>query len=192
MNLMFRGIMKKYKSDPDGNTWLLMAIFLVLYALSSGLWHFWDHTTGFYTTTEGLNRVFIKLDQELLSGILIIFFRMNHAVQGTILLFPNGSGLEIQWPCSGVRQLLQVLFITLLLPGPFISKLWFVPLSLGIVFLATILHLVILALVAGLEPSWFYTFHAWITRIVFYIFFFLIAVIWIEGIAGRAYVKRID
>jgi exosortase/archaeosortase family protein len=84
--------------------------------------------------------------------------------------------------CSGFKQLFQVFFVFLLIPGLWKRKVWYVPAVLSIMFCATILHLLILSTVMANWPAYFQFTHVWASRGLFYTIMFSTWLIWEEKV----------
>ena len=82
------------------------------------------------------------------------------------------AGVQIGAPCDGVALFAMFAIFILAFPGPFLRKLWFIPAGIGLLHLANIARVVILARIQATAPEWLdfnhdYTFTVLIYGLVF-------------------------
>ena len=80
--------------------------------------------------------------------------------------------------CSGFHPILRLTAILLLYPIPWKYKSWLFPLSWLIILFAATLHFILLVPIANEWREYYSFFHNWLTKIIFYGFYFLIWLIW--------------
>ena len=112
----------------------------------------------------------------------MLFFSLFYSDVSTI---PNGiitiSGqevLQIIYGCTGIIQLFQITFILLFYPIKWRQKIYLFPLSIIIIFSATIVHFLILVPIAYHLPEYFSVFHDYTLRIFFFGIVFLTWLFW--------------
>lgn len=77
-------------------------------------------------------------------------------INGLFVYFDNSLKMKIVWGCTGVKQILLFLFVLVCYFGPWRKKIYFIPLSILILFAINILRLVITAfIIKDGFPSWF-------------------------------------
>lgn len=101
------------------------------------------------------------------------------------LYFENSPGISIVWACSGVKQYLMMLFVLIFAGGSLLKKLWYIPLSIAIIYLLNIARLVILTLVTRHNADWFDFTHKVIFRAVIYGGLFFMWWLWVEKLARK-------
>jgi len=116
---------------------------------------------------------------------ILRFLGMEVSREDVTYTFPNGHAMIIQEGCSGFKQLFQVFFVFLVIPGIWIRKTWYIPSVLLIMFCATLIHLVILSIVMANVPAYFQLTHVWVNRALFYGIMFLTWLYWEERVGLR-------
>jgi len=101
-------------------------------------------------------------------------------VVGQIMYMPDGGGVAVDGSCSGLKQMLQFVLLLLPLPGPYRTKLWFIPLGLLMIHLMNVLRVYGLCLVMLWDPPSFQLFHDYLFRPLFYILIFGLWLWWTE------------
>ena len=97
-----------------------------------------------------------------------------------ILYFSNGSSVEIDGTCSGLKQFYQWTILMVLFPGPWKKKLWFIPTGIVVIHAFNILRIIILYLIMNWNPEVWYFSHDWILRPFFYVVIFTMWMVWEE------------
>lgn len=102
------------------------------------------------------------------------------ALSDNVMLFLNSWSMQINETCSAFKQFYQVLVLFLLFPGQWKHKLWFIPMSMIVMFLTNIFRIVVLSIILNWKPEYFEFNHDWILRPFFYVILFLLWVWWVE------------
>lgn len=122
-----------------------------------------------------------------------------HIFRMDIVLYPvnlihfnsNNTTIAINESCSGFKQMLQVLILFLLFPGPWKHKLWYIPAGMLAMFITNILRVVILSAVMIHWPQQWDFIHLWILRPFYYVVIFGLWVLWVERFGGmRKYFEK--
>lgn len=100
-----------------------------------------------------------------------------------ILYYPNGHSTTIAWSCTPIKQLFIFLCIMLATP-PFTHriawhKLWYIPLSMTLLYVANILRIALIACVIDTHPEYFTLLHTYILKYLFYGIVFLLWGAWV-------------
>lgn len=95
-------------------------------------------------------------------------------------LISNNTSMLILNGCSGLKEMAMYLFIMLLFPGPWKAKLWFIPLSLMIIFAIVILRVVALFMLLDYHPAYYLLFHNFLLNYIFFGIFFLLWLFWVK------------
>ena len=107
----------------------------------------------------------------------IIYSDIHSSADHTI--FINGKSLlQLQPGCSGLDPMIRLTFILLFYPLLWQKKAWLWPISLAILLFAATLHFLLLIPITYHAPEWYTFAHNWLTRIIFYGFYFLCWLIW--------------
>ena len=124
----------------------------------------------------------LKIESDILY-LLLRLFHVDIVRNDTTFTFGNNVTMIVQAGCSGFKQLFQVFFVFLLIPGTWKRKVWYIPVVLIIMFCATLLHLFILSIVNAHRPALFHFTHVWASRGLFYSIMFLTWLIWEEKLS---------
>jgi exosortase/archaeosortase family protein len=102
-----------------------------------------------------------------------------------ILRHPNGNSVQIIWACTGLKQMYICFCILAFARGPWIKKLWFIPLSLMVVYAFNIFRITFIIASVNNHPNWFQFLHLYAFKYVFYGIIFLMWVYWEEKIVSK-------
>jgi exosortase/archaeosortase family protein len=104
----------------------------------------------------------------------------------------NGYSVQIIWACTGLKQSYIYFCIIAFYRGPWVKKLWYIPLGLLVVYLFNIFRITFIVAVIRDFPHWFHFLHLYLFKYMFYIVIFGLWVIWEEKIAGKAKAKTVE
>lgn len=115
---------------------------------------------NFNWVAEPINLWTAKIVHWILNSIL----GYNEAILNDTVIDPQTNILrfKIVWECTGVRQMITFALIIIFYFGPIKKKLWFIPLSLFILYALNIARITGIILIAkdGF-PDWFINFNEW-------------------------------
>lgn len=112
-------------------------------------------------------------------------YEMTAVVETQYMYFTNQSAMYINNSCSGLKQMLQFALLMMIYPGPWLKKLWFIPLGLVIMHLTNLFRVVGLAVVMNNWP-WHWDFsHDYLFRPFFYVVIFMLWVWWVEKLKHK-------
>jgi exosortase/archaeosortase family protein len=110
--------------------------------------------------TEGLNRWTADILYWIIHDLLD--YQDFRIISETSFSFEDSIPVEIIWGCTGLKQFFMFAFILALYYGPVKKKVWYIPLSLFILFAINILRLVIIVLIIRTPfPEWFISVNEW-------------------------------
>lgn len=98
--------------------------------------------------------------------------------QDFMVIIDNQQIIQLFSGCSGLDPLFRITIILLLYPLPWKTKSLLLPLSWLIIFFAASIHFILLIPVAYHWPDWYSFSHDWLTKIIFYGFYFLTWLLW--------------
>ena len=158
-----------------------------LFVIITILFHYlWWHVLGFFRATDFYNSVASWLAQQ----VYHISLWINISVSGmtiepenhtnTMIFTKNNGYITVNESCSGFKQFYQIFFLFLLFPGPWKHKLWYIPASMGLMFLVNIFRIIILSVVLIHWPLHWDFIHLWIMRPFYYVVIFIEWVVWVE------------
>lgn len=111
---------------------------------------------------------------------------------GNIFQHSNGYTVQIVWACTGLKQMYIFFCIIAFYRGPWLKKLWFIPLGLFVVYLFNIFRIAFIIGAVEQHPDWFHFLHLYAFKYSFYLIIFLMWVLWEEKIARKTATKNIS
>jgi len=96
----------------------------------------------------------------------------------------NNTAIFVNESCSGFKQMWQVVVLFLFFPGPWKTKLWYIPMGMLSMYLFNIIRIVGLSFTMLNWPEHWDFIHMWIFRPVYYLIIFILWVIWVEKFGG--------
>ncbi|MDD5185680.1 MAG: exosortase/archaeosortase family protein [Paludibacter sp.] len=97
----------------------------------------------------------------------------------------TGNSAQLIWACSGLKQAYIFFCILAFSRGPWLKKLWFIPLGLLVVYLFNIFRITFIVASIDKHPDWFEFWHLYFFKYLFYGVIFGMWVIWEEKIVGK-------
>ena len=112
-------------------------------------------------------------------------FVFSYPVSGIIVTASEAkqlhpASLSVIDSCSGLKQFFQILILFLLFPGPWIHKLWYIPVSILIMHGINIFRIVILSVILVHQHEYWDFAHMWILRPFFYVVIFTEWLVWVN------------
>jgi len=110
-------------------------------------------------------------------------------VDGDKLRFDTegNSWISIVWGCLGFKQMLIYAGIILFYWGPFLKKLWYIPLGCFILSVYNVIRIATTVWLTNGAPERFNSLHDGILRYIYYTILFLLWVVWEEFIVKKKY-----
>jgi len=102
--------------------------------------------------------------------------------QETIIRHLNNNAVKITWACSGLKQTYIMICIIAFYKGSFQKKLYYIPVTILIVYLFNIFRIVVLTIIVKNHPEWFDFLHKQLLKYLFYLVIFGLWVLWEEKI----------
>jgi len=109
---------------------------------------------------------------------------------GNILSYPNGNSVIIIWACTGLKQAYIYICILAFARGPWLKKLWYIPLSLLVIYAFNIFRIAFIVACIENHSDWFEFLHLYFFKYIFYGIIFLMWVFWEEKIARKETEKQ--
>lgn len=164
--------------------------FMAVLLLGNALWKLTFHgdEAGNYITFLGFDLThFFSIASSLVAKASYV---LVHAIEGSaqllyghIIRFSNDVTISVVWGCSAVKQGLLFTLIMLMARGPWLRKLWFIPLGWLMVYLFNIMRIAIIALLIHHHPTWFEFLHTYLFKYLFYGMIFALWVVWTERLS---------
>ena len=106
----------------------------------------------------------------------------EHFINDGYLLYYIDGGIYIRiiWGCTGLKQMFIFAGIILFYRGPFLKKLWYIPMGCLILTLYNIARIAAISVLTNQHPERFSSLHDGIFRYIYYGLVFLLWVVWEE------------
>ena len=156
---------------------------ILVFSASGFIWkHYYDYKLFGIQVLEPGYSVLIKYIILTSYWILTSIFSvpLTYTLDTSRLYFSSESYIYIYNGCSGLKEMAMFLFIMLFFPGKQLAKLWFIPLSLTLIYFIAVLRIVFLGLAYKYEPTWFYFLHEYLFNLIFFALFFALWLAWIK------------
>ncbi len=124
-----------------------------------------------FLVSAWINMHILGMDIKLAEGNTMIFLKNNHSI------FINES-------CSGFKQMVQILVLFVLFPGPWKHKAWFIPAGMASMFIVNVIRVIGLSYAMIWMPQHWDFIHLWIMRPFYYVAIFAMWVLWVEMFRG--------
>ena len=110
----------------------------------------------------------------------------NFRISDTSLFFINGGiRIDIIWGCLGIKQMFIFAGIMLFYRGPFLKKLWYIPMGCLILTIYNIIRIAGICWLTNGHPDRFDSLHDGIFRYIYYGIVFLLWVVWEEFFVNK-------
>jgi len=166
--------------------------FAIILMLSNVLWKYnvlGDESNTIVTLWSwDISAPFIWMARHVavVSANLLDFFGWNVTISSdNIIQHDTGSRIQVIWACSGLKQAYICFCILAFSRGPWIKKLWYVPLSLLVVYIFNIFRITFIIAIFKNHPQSFDLLHLYIFKYLFYGIIFAMWVYWEEKIAVK-------
>lgn len=113
---------------------------------------------------------------------LVRFFPGNEdfILDNYTLYYIGSIRISIIWGCTGLKQMFIFAGIILFYRGPFLKKLWFIPLGCLILTIYNVIRIALISVLTREHPERFEDLHDGIFRYIYYTIVFLLWVVWEE------------
>ena len=103
-----------------------------------------------------------------------------------VIRHASGQAIRVVWACAGIKQAYIFLCIILFYRGPWLKKLWYIPLGLLVVYLFNIFRIAFITGFIEFYPNSFGFLHEHLFKYLFYGIIFLMWVLWEEKIVLKS------
>ena len=174
----FRDSLGSFLHAGNSDYFVRLLLFIILYKAGEYLFDFLESSSATAPTVElaykGLSAVITDVSVWFYS----LFYSDVRTTGGFVMVIDKVPTIRMMKGCTGLMQLFQVWFILLFFPLPLRKKLYFFPISTAVILAASLLHYLMLVPIAWSAPSHFRFFHGVLSRVIFYLFFFLNFLAW--------------
>jgi exosortase/archaeosortase family protein len=159
---------------------------IITYAVHKLWWHFSAEIydlPGFLNITGWLAREVYQVSAWININILRMDIKL--AEGNTMIFLKNSYFIYINESCSGFKQMVQIVILFILFPGPWKQKLWFIPACIVAMFLVNVLRVIGLSYAMMWSPANWDFIHLWVMRPFYYVAIFFMWVIWVEKFKNK-------
>jgi len=122
-------------------------------------------------------------------AILNPLFNAGIAQEGISLILPNGFYVSYFFHLSGIKPVLIVLFMIVLLPGPWIRKVWYAPACVAVILFTVFLRFILLTIHCMIFPEHLHLIQIMLFGPMFYLEILVMWAAWVLLIARTARLK---
>ena len=176
---IYTTFIKKHKLQPIVD----VAIFALITLFFHYLW--WHGLKAFLLDFMALQDTEAFLAHQVFlpsAWIVDHILRIPITTSDNTLFFENNGYVAVLGSCSGLKQFYQWSVLMVLFPGPWLKKLWYIPLGIIIIHIVNIFRIVMLSVIVIYWPENWDFIHEWILRPFFYVLIFAMWVLWVERI----------
>ena len=110
--------------------------------------------------------------------VLQVFYPDIHTAVNHTIFIAGKPIIALGSGCTGLNPMVRLSFVLVFYPLAWRRKVYLLPLSLLILIFASTLHFLLLIPIVNHYPEWYGFAHNWLTKILFYGFYFLCWLIW--------------
>jgi len=178
-------LLKSKKAGP----FIDIALFIIITFAVHKLW--WQYSSYIYSISA-----FLSISGWLANEVYVVsaWINMNIlcmdiqlAAGNTMIFLKNNTSIFINESCSGFKQMIQILVLFVLFPGPWKHKAWFIPAGMISMFFVNVIRVIGLSYAMLWMPQHWDFIHLWIMRPFYYVVIFAMWVVWVEKFRGRSY-----
>jgi len=170
----YKCTLRKLKEPSTSGTFIRLAWFLFIYFIGRYIVFFLEETT----IIALFHQPFLWTISQISTGFLGLFYSNLSSTHDYIVIINNVEVIQLFPGCSGLQPFLRITVILLLYPLPWKLKSFLFPISWLIILIAATVHFILLTPIAYHWPEYYNFSHNWLTRIIFYGFYFLTWLIW--------------
>lgn len=106
--------------------------------------------------------------------------------EGRRLYFPGGGFVSnVVWGCTGIKQTFIFVGIMLFYRGPFLKKLWYIPMGVLILIIYNVIRIGMISILTEGHPERFEFLHDGLFRWIYYGLIFALWLVWEELIVNK-------
>jgi len=164
-----------------------VALFIIITFAVHKLW--WQYSAQIYSLPGFLSISGWLSHQVYLASVWVNIHILGMDLQlaegNTMIFLKNNCSIYINESCSGFKQMIQILVLFVLFPGPWKHKLWFIPACILAMFFVNVIRVIGLSYAMLYAPQHWDFIHLWIMRPFYYVAIFVMWVIWVEKFRGK-------
>jgi hypothetical protein len=155
---------------------VIMVIFQVIWESNEAAISSWPLLVSISNVTGD---VLLRVTPVILNPLL----RIDIVREANSLVLPDGFYVSYWFSFSGIKQMLLVTLLFLIIPGPMIRKLWFIPLNILLILMMVFFRFIILTLHCTIYPEHYHLLQDILFGPMFYFEIMMMWIIWIVYVA---------
>lgn len=175
------------------NVGVLNVFLFILITLSIHfIWKIWEMELNYYPLSQDINMLLKEIAKEVQFESTWLFDNVigyKIVTESTTIYLPNMHGISIGETCSGLKQIIQFVVLLIIYPGPWIKKIWFIPLGVLILHITNVLRIIMLGIVAMNIPEYMEFVHVHPLRWIYYVVIFGLWLVWDRWIKTTDIIK---
>ena len=172
-----KGIWDRLKERSLAGLLMRLGWFMIIYLVAGKLFSVVDAILLHFNLKDYIHNPLLWA----IYNISIPFWKLFYSDLSTsdyLVLINNQCVIQLFSGCSGFDAQFRITIILFLYPIAWKTKFWLFPLSWLIILLAATIHFILLIPIAYHWPDYYDFSHNWLTRFIFYGFYFLTWLIW--------------
>lgn len=184
----FLNFLNKLRKDPRFKSLRGILLFFIITILIHFSFRFWAYTMNYYPIGAWFTSATLFMEDLVLRQsywVITHLLQIPTILQDHTLLFPAKWAIDITEGCTGLKQIIQVLLLFLIYPGPLKHKAWFIPACIILIHFTNITRITLLAIAMNLNLPSIHFIHTYPLRVFFYVVIFGLWWIWVEKITPK-------
>ena len=179
-------MLERWLQNKTSRYFVMLFIFIMLYKAGQYIYAWMAGSTLLHNPIMQLYDLLSRIITTITVAFYSLFYSSISIDSSYVIYINHCPVIRMLDGCTGLMPLFQILFILILFPMHLKAKLRFAPISFLIIGSAAIFHYLILVPAAYVSPKNFILFHDIISRVIFYVFFFINFVIWNRSLEQEA------
>jgi exosortase family protein XrtF len=162
-----------------------VSLFVIITLLIHFIWRLWARGFDYAPFHDMMYRYMDVMAAEVYrqsAWIIDLFYNVVRVDSEMQIYFPNKCMMYVNEGCSGLKQMIQYALLIALISGPWLRKIWYIPLGILIIHLTNVFRVVGLGVVMNHWPQYWDFSHDYIFRPLFYVVIFTLWVLWVERV----------
>ena len=184
----FLNFLHKFRQDPEIKNLRGIFLFILITLLIHVSYRFWANTLHYYPISDLFAGATLFMENVVLRQsywIITHVLQIPTILQDHTMWFSAKWGILISEGCTGLKQIIQVLLLFLIYPGPWKHKAWFIPSGIILIHFTNIIRITLLAIAMKLDLPAIHFIHSYPLRLFFYVVIFGLWWIWAEKICPK-------
>jgi exosortase/archaeosortase family protein len=174
----FTDIRQKYKELSLTGTLMRLGMLLILYPIGHYI-PFWMSKAPILFSVMQILYEWVSVFIVNGSILMLKLFYPTILADANHVIYIHGTGIVfLSPPCTGLDPMIRMAFIFLFYPLKIKIKLWVLPLSILFILVAATIHFIMLITIVYEAKEWYRFSHEWLTKVIFYGFYFMVWVMW--------------